>query len=156
MQGSYCEAGATANNQELSTYSEALPLRSSASRRKNDLKTLHGNPELWLRVKMYHHDLKHFSSDPAAARRLSNTHQPLFMSDCYFSEDERGFLLQFCTATGTPLREIFDEMNKSSGSSVVCSSHDLAPIIERVFGIRKGYELEKQFIGGRKRFRKAN
>jgi hypothetical protein len=129
--------------------------------RDKDLKTLHSNTHLWLRVKFYHHDLKHFSSDPIAAGRLSNTHQPFFMSDCYFSEDERYFLLNFPTSTGLPLRELFDEMQRAKGgitgeSSILCSSHDLAPIIERAFGIRKGYEKETQFIGGWKKFRKVS
>ena len=130
--------------------------------RDEDLKTLHANTHLWLRVKMYHHDLKHFSSDPTATERLSNTHQPFFMSDCYFSDDERYFLLNFPTSTGLPLRELFDEMQRakivsySGESSIFCSSHDLAPIIEKVFGIRKGYDNEKLFIGEWKKFRKAN
>jgi hypothetical protein len=130
-------------------------------RRDKDLKTLHGNTHLWLRVKMYHHDLKHFSSDPAATERLSNTHLPFFMSDCYFSEDERRFLLSFPTSTGLPLGELFHEIQRAKSghtgeASMLCSSHDLAPIIEKVFGIRKGYDVEKLFIGEWKKFRKAN
>ena len=123
----------------------------------NALKTLHSNTHLWLRVKMYHHDLKHFSSDPAATERLLNTHQPFFMSDCYFSEDDRNFLLHFPTTMGLPLREFLDEMRNAKGgeSGVICSSHDLAPIIEKVFGLRKGYEVEKRFQEEWKIFRKG-
>jgi len=129
--------------------------------REKDLKTLHGNTHLWLRVKIYHHDLKHFSSDPAATERLSNTHQLFFMSDCYFSEDERQFLLSFPTSTGFPLRDLFHEIQSAKSgrakeASMLCSSHDLAPIIEKVFGIRKGYDTEKLFVGELKKFRKAN
>ena len=129
--------------------------------RDKELKTLQSNIHLWLRVKIYHHDLKHFNSDHTAIWRLSNTHQPFFMSDCYFNEDDRHFLLNFSTSTGLPLRELFDEMQRTKSgrtgeSSIFCASHDLAPIIEKVFGIRKGYENEKQFILELKKFRKAN
>ena len=129
--------------------------------RDKDLKTLHGNTHLWLRVKIYHHDLKHSTDDSTATERLSNTHQPYFMSDCYFSDDERYFLLNFPTSTGLPLRELFDEMQRvkvglTGESSIFCSSQDLAPIIEKVFEIRKGYDNEKLFIAELKRFCKAN
>ena len=122
-----------------------------------DLKTLRSNAQLWLRVKLYHYDLKHFRTDSVASERLSNTHQPYFMSECYFDEDERKFLLRFPTTSGLPLRELLDEMQRTKGgeSAVICSSHDLAPIIEKVFGLRKGYEVEKRFIEEWKVFRKS-
>ena len=55
------------------------------------------------------------------------------------------------------LGELFHEIQRtkmclSGEASTICSSHDLAPIIEKVFGIRKGYDLEKLFVGERKKF----
>ena len=108
------------------------------------LKKLHDNTDLWTRVKIYHRDLKTFSSNVAACTRLSNTHQPLCMSECYFSDDERQFLLGFPTL-----------LSVSEGVlDGICTSHDLAPIIENAFGLRKGYELNPEFRRAFKQFQK--
>ena len=67
------------------------------------------------------------------------------MSACYFSDEERFVLLSFPTSTGLPLKDALEEMQRTKGF-ILCSSHDLAPIIEKAFGLRKGYEKEKQFM----------
>jgi hypothetical protein len=123
--------------------------------------------DLWLRLKFYHHDLMVYSSDSTAESRLSNTHQPFFMSECYFSDEERQLLLSFPISTGLPLNDVFTELQNTkigmgmsaaaaatAPAAVLCSSHDLAPIIEKVFDIRKGYEKEKAFVAALKAFNK--
>ena len=117
---------------------------------ENNLKDLHENKELWMRLKIYHHDLRTFGSNSRAENRLCSTHHPFFMNDCYFDDEERRLLLNFPTSTGLPLHVFFGELQNSK--SEICSSHDVAPVIEKVFGIRKGYEKEKSFGDALKRF----
>ena len=121
------------------------------------LRKLHENRDLWSRLKIYHYDLKKFSSNDFSCTRLSNTHQKFFMSDCYFNDDERQFLLDSPSPIGSTLKNYFMELQrtKQEAGAVLCSSHDLAPVIEEVFGIRKGYENEKAFLAALKKMNKA-
>lgn len=124
------------------------------TKRDKNLKALHDNKDLWMRLKMYHHDLKSFSSSEFARNRLLNTHHALFMSDCYFSDEERKYLLEFPTSSGLPLHAFLHEVLEGKRDHELCTSHDLAPPIENVFGIRKGYEKEKLFGDTLKKFNK--
>jgi hypothetical protein len=74
--------------------------------------------------------------------------------------EQRTNLLSFPTSTGLSLNELFTEIERakvreSGDAAVICASHDLAPIIEKVFGIKKGYEKEKAFVSALKKSNKS-
>eukprot|EP00597_Dinobryon_sp_UTEXLB2267_P003417 CAMPEP_0170065988 /NCGR_PEP_ID=MMETSP0019_2-20121128/5852_1 /TAXON_ID=98059 /ORGANISM="Dinobryon sp., Strain UTEXLB2267" /LENGTH=320 /DNA_ID=CAMNT_0010272961 /DNA_START=71 /DNA_END=1033 /DNA_ORIENTATION=+ len=109
------------------------------------LKELHSNTDLWLRLKCFHYDLRHFN-EPAKSR-LENYGGEYYMSNRYFSEEELNYLLMFPTASGATARESLQALFTSkSNIGEVCSSHDLAPAVENIYGIRKGFEKEKNFV----------
>ena len=115
------------------------------------LKELHAWTDLWLRLKCFHWDLKHF--DEQAQSRLENYGGEYYMSDRYFSQEELSYLLTFPTASGATARQSLQAVFTSKGSfGMVCTSHDIAPAVERIYGIRKGYETEKAFKIYFKRF----
>lgn len=118
------------------------------------LKELHSNTDLWLRLKCFHYDLKRF--DPEAQGRLNNYGGEYYMSNRYFSSDEVQFLLDFPTASGATARQSLQILFESKGSSMaeVCTSHDVTPAVERLYGIRKGFETEKAFKAYFKTFSK--
>ena len=131
----------------------------NTNEREIALNELHSNNDLLLRLKIYHYDLMHFNKDKSNIR-LSTTHHPFSMSDCYFSDNVRQFLLTFPTSDGLTLQtalntHINNKLNTSE-NTLMCTSHDIAPIIQEVFVIKKGYELERVFIKELKRFNQKN
>ena len=131
----------------------------NTNKREIALNELHTNHDLLLRLKIYHYDLMHFNKGKSNMR-LSTTHHSFSMSDCYFNDHERQFLLNFPTSDEQNLQtrlntHINNKLN-SSENTIICTSHDIAPIIQEIFVIKKGYELEKEFIKELKRFNKKN
>ncbi|RYG98692.1 hypothetical protein EON65_51125 [archaeon] len=114
------------------------------------LKKLHSSKDLWLRLKCFHYDLKHF--DEQAQSRLENYGGEYYMSNRYFSQEELTYLLNFPTASGVTARQTLQDLFTSKSAGTICSSHDVAPAVERIFGIRKGFEKEKGFIDYFKKF----
>lgn len=107
------------------------------------LKELHSNRDLWLRLKCFHYDLKRFAD---AQSRLQDYGGEYYMSNRYSSSVELEYLLNFPTASGATARQSLAALFASKGKfSEVCTSHDLAPAIEKIYGIRKGFEDEKGF-----------
>eukprot|EP01039_Chlorochromonas_danica_P008937 gene8937-9860_t len=105
---------------------------------------LHNNVDLWLRLKCFHYDLMHFNEE--ASSRLQGYGGEYYMSNRYFSSTELDFLLNFPTASGATARQSFQILFSSKGQiTEVCTSHDIAPAMEKIFGIRKGFEDEKAF-----------
>jgi hypothetical protein len=109
------------------------------------LKRLYSEETLWLNVKLFHFDLTNFNNEISASRLV--TDKIFFMSDYYFTDADREFLLSFPTSTGLSLQrhmELFLQGKLEDNITELCSSHDLAPVIAKVFGIRKGYAEEKR------------
>lgn len=107
------------------------------------LKELHNNRDLWLRLKCFHYDLKHFEDGQS---RLQDYGGEFYLSNRYFQSEELEYLLSFPTASGATARQSLSALFQSKGQfSEVCTSHDLAPAIEKIYGIRKGFETEKGF-----------
>lgn len=99
--------------------------------------------DLWLRLKCFHYDLKHFESGRA---RLENYGGEYYLSNRYFSASEFAYLLAFPIASGATARQCLMSMFADKGAvTEVCTSHDVAPTIEKIYGIRKGFEGEKAF-----------
>lgn len=120
--------------------------------------SLHSNADLCMQIKLYHHDLRMFN-ERQAQERLLNTSNDLFMSDCYFTTEERAMLLAFPTARGLCLLDLFvlmkeEKMKRGGEHGILCTSHDIAPLIEQTFKLRKGYEKEKTFRDKLKLFNK--
>ena len=131
----------------------------NTNERETALNDLHTNHDLLLRLKIYHYDLMHFNKDKSNIR-LSTTHHPFSMADCYFNDHERQFLPNFPTSDGqnlqTTLNTHINNKLNTSENTIICTSHDIAPIIQEIFVIKKGYELEKEFIKELKRCNKKN
>lgn len=114
------------------------------------IKDLHRNNDLWLRIKCFHYDLTHFEQ---ARSRLEGYGGEFYMSSRYFSDRELVYLLGFPTVSGGTARQALELMFATKGPmQAVCASHDLAPALERIYQIRKGYEHEKSFAAYFKKF----
>lgn len=120
----------------------------------SSLKDLQGSGDLWQRIKVFHHDLCLFS------KYQDNflTSHDMFMSDYYFSDEERELLFNFPTASGLTVKEVFalnmQHIIKTRGAYEVCASHDIAPLLVTFFKIKKSYEHEKSFQAYHKVFHK--
>eukprot|EP01031_Cornospumella_fuschlensis_P025605 gene25605-30924_t len=106
------------------------------------LKELRSNKDLWSRLKCFHYDLMHFDKSQG---RLEDYGGEFYMSHRYFSSEDVRYLLDFPTASGASARQCLQLVFQSKSGFAVCTSHDLAPIVEKIYGIRKGYEEEKAF-----------
>ncbi|KAI8819742.1 uncharacterized protein EV422DRAFT_507363 [Fimicolochytrium jonesii] len=128
------------------------------------LPALHANKQLFAKTKIYLNDLLTFRSDPDARDRLeSDPAATYYLSSAYFSTSEVDFLLAFPTNSGLSFQQCVQAAmaEKVSASSEgrskdyhVCTSHDLAPLVRDVFGIRKGFQEEKAFKESLTSFRK--
>ncbi|KAJ3047809.1 hypothetical protein HK097_011150 [Rhizophlyctis rosea] len=140
-----------------------IDMCSNLKKYSDALKDFHKSP-LWMKVKLYLSDLLRFGSDQDARNRLETDFTAKFyLTNVYFTTDEVNFLLSFPSGSGLTFEQVLevlmkDKMNQSrAGNSRdfdLCTSHDLAPVVRDVFGIRKGFEEEKIFISASKAFQK--
>jgi len=107
------------------------------------LEELQSNCDLWFRLKCFHYDLKHFDKD--AQFRLDNPCGEYYMNNYYFTQKEMHYLLDFPTQCGSTVREILQSLFAKVTNNEICTSHTIAPAIEKLYGIKKGYENEKVF-----------
>lgn len=121
---------------------------------ESSLKELHANTDLLSRIKVFHHDLCSFRQHE---EKFITTHE-MFMSEYYFSDEEREYLHNFPTSNGLSVREVFAQSIQNIMSSrqefELCASHDIAPLVSTFFKLRKGYECEKGFQSYYKQFHK--
>ena len=118
------------------------------------LKQIHSESVLWNKLKLFVYDLKIFGNNETseAFKRLDNNTSDFYLSNDYFSDLEKERILTFPTGTGLSLKELFK--NEIYDKKEICTSHTLAPIFQRVFGIRKDFEKEKTFDNFQKKFNK--
>lgn len=120
----------------------------------SSLKELHNNTDLCSRIKVFHRDLCSFTQHQ---ENFLTTHE-MFMSEYYFSDEEREYLYNFPTSNGLSVKEVFNEnvqnIVRSRGEFEICASHDVAPLLVTFFKLRKGYENEKAFQTYYKQFHK--
>src|SRR5436305_436511 len=122
-----------------------------------ELKKLHEeNKSLFYKIQIFINDLLTLGSSENARSRLEeNPTAKLFFSDVYFSEEEIEYLLDFPTTSGLPVSKLLDvALSNKIDSHQLCSSHDLAPLIQQVFNVRKGFQKEKDFKNNLKIFEK--
>lgn len=111
-------------------------------------------------MKLFHYDMLRFDSNEESRYQLEvEPLAPYFMTSTYFDESQQRYLLDFPTSTGLCCKEyldvLLDRKIKDQGDlTILCTSHDLAPAIAKVFKIRKGYESEKLFQKFVKMFKK--
>ena len=124
---------------------------------KIEQKMLHEeNESLFDKIQIFVHDLLTFGSSENARSRLEeNPMAKFFFSDVYFSEKEIEYLLNFPTASGLTVVRFLDvALSDKIDSHQICSSHDLAPLIQEVFNVRKGFQKENRFKNNLKNFEK--
>lgn len=121
------------------------------------VKQLHQKDEnLFMKIKIFVNELNSFNNDPNTRARLESGDQ-FYMSDIYFTENERDYIMNFPTANGLSFLEHMNytmQQKAKGGSTEICAAHDLVPIFIRVFDIRKGFKDEKTFINAKKKFLK--
>jgi hypothetical protein len=108
---------------------------------------LASNTVLLNKLKVCIYDLNNFSL-PKSNDRIERERSSHFLSSVYFNEFEVEYLLAFPTKTGQTYEEIMNEFTTrktSLSDKIICTSHDIAPIMCDVFQIRKGFEKEKSF-----------
>lgn len=100
---------------------------------------------LWNSIKLYYFDLIHYGSNSLSRLRLEfDLSAHYFMTSAYFTDDDVKLVLNFPTSSGVSFETL---MNMTiSGKTVVCTSHDIAPVVAKTFGIRKDDVKTKQFI----------
>ena len=126
---------------------------------EQSLRDVHADAKLWSKIKIFTADLLRMSNSGDAAERLTSQAAPFYLSSVYFTADEVSFLLSFPTAWGLSFQELLEaviekKLQGSGRSEGLCSSHDLAPIFQTVFGIRKNFEKDKGFEKEYKAFEK--
>jgi len=100
--------------------------------------------------------MQDYSDLSATEQKEVGSYAGLYLSSFYFSRDEQRLLALFPTPTGDTFRELvqrtvgakFSEESSmhSSTSAHICSSHDLAPLYRRVFGLEeRAFWKEKNF-----------
>ncbi|KAI9004621.1 hypothetical protein BC832DRAFT_592565 [Gaertneriomyces semiglobifer] len=127
------------------------------------LKHLHQSP-LWMKIKLYLSDLLRFGSDEGARDRLeTDFNAKFYLTNAYFTTDEAQLILNFPSGSGLTFEQLLEVLMKKkvdqskAGTSkdfYLCTSHDLAPVVKDVFGIRKGFDEEKAFVIASKAFQK--
>ncbi|CAI2172096.1 1170_t:CDS:2 [Funneliformis geosporum] len=114
------------------------------------------NSSLFYKIQIFVNDLLTFgSSENARSRLKEDPTAKLFLSSVYFNEEEIEYLLNFPTTSGLPLSRFFDvALADKIVSHKLCSSHDLAPLIQQVFNVRKDFQKDKGFKNTLKFFEK--
>ncbi|MCO5607259.1 hypothetical protein L7F22_061452 [Adiantum nelumboides] len=111
------------------------------------------------RLKIFLRDLLIFSSDSGAQARLCSADptEAFYMSALYFSHEEAQRLLlapahrrrdEEADPQNVTLRQALQDLQRrkmDKGELHLCTSHDLAPLIQGWFDIRKGFQEDPQF-----------
>lgn len=113
---------------------------------QKELNKLHTvKSDLWNRLKVFVNDLVKFGDNENAKKRLETNTSLYYLSTDYFTEHESSYILSFPSATGLSLKQLLEVKFKESVDQEICSSHDIAPVFQTVFNIRKGFQNEKIF-----------
>jgi hypothetical protein len=136
------------------------------TRYKPALHELHSSGgRLWDRIRFFAADLMSMSTNAEAAMRLESDHEAqYYLSNTYFTQEERDKILAFPAQCGLLFEDMLAALYKKKVASLatgrsqsygICSSHDVAPLFMEVFGIHKNFHKEKAFQKEYKAFTKA-
>lgn len=110
------------------------------------------NNNLMMRLKFFIHDLTIFKFE--RLNQMSSVYPEYYFSRFYFTEDEIEILVNFPTSSGIIFKDLFDEYMKTKiESSEICTSHDIAPFMYKVFGVSRNFNKDPSFIKNYKKFR---
>lgn len=107
------------------------------------LKDLHDNGDLLTKIKLLIYDLLYFGNNKSSKERLESFYSNTLLPTVYFTETEVNFLLKFASSTGQTFAQVSKEFQKNK--NVICSSHELAPMMMQFFGVEKGFKNGKTF-----------
>jgi len=147
----------------LTFFTSILDMKFTVDKKLNELHHSSEYLDLFQRIKIFHYDLKTFNElrlfyHPTPM--TTTTPLPFYLNTLYFTMAEIEYLLTFPTAQGLTVAEHYSALlegkqkaYREQGTAVrLCASHDLAPLLERLFGLRKGYDAEKGFVKYKKAF----
>ncbi|KAK8000325.1 C6 transcription factor [Apiospora arundinis] len=119
-------------------------------------------PNLRYKIRILLYDLRNVSKDAGSQRRTLQTTDELYISSPYFTPEEAAMikgatcdledeekLPKTTTSVESAIQKVmanFFEKRKASGDARPCGPHDLAPIYETVFGIKKEEVQDEKFL----------
>lgn len=111
-------------------------------------------PELLLKVSFWIRDMQKFNKD-AEERLISSSGYldqgyPVYVNDSYFTLDEAKFLMTQSMPNGKSLQTFLGE--KLNSTNIVCTSHDIAPVLYKAFGFEKTHFKSTSFNRDYKKF----
>ena len=111
------------------------------------------NDDLLMRILCFHYDLTHFNQK--AQERLNHNECDHFLNSNYFTNDEMKFLLEMMPNDGSSgLKPLKFELQNLIKNKNICTSHQIAPILQKYFSIHKKYEKTNKFKNYYKKFNK--
>lgn len=119
------------------------------SNSNSSLDLLKNYDNLYLRLKFFINDLLIYKNE--RLQFLSSRYPEYYFSLFYFTEDEIDMLINFPTSSGLLYRELFDQFIKDKIE--LCTSHDIAPFMYKIFGITKNFNKDPSFIKNYKKFK---
>jgi len=123
---------------------------------------LKGSPGIWYRIHVLILDLRSYQENNASHDRLETVIDPSYIGSPYFTDSEVAMVKGLRTGgdkgcsilvglIDDTLKERLERRMKKrvdSGDFRVCAAHDVAPILERVFGVKeKDLLRDKEFVG---------
>lgn len=102
------------------------------------------NDSLLFRMKFFIYDLIKFNVE--RLNFISPKFPEYYFSNFYFTDDEIEYFLNFPTNSGLIYKELFDIFIKNKQNiTEICTSHDIAPFIYKIFGINKNFANDPSF-----------
>jgi hypothetical protein len=126
---------------------------------EKEIKLIHKNIDLSNRLKLFINDLTKFNSNKLSRTRLQDVsaiYPNYYFSTFHFTEDEIEYLINFPTSSGLILKDLLDCFiadKIKEGAQEICTSHDIAPIMYKTFGISKNFDKDKTYITFAKKFK---
>ena len=119
-----------------------------------ELENLKSNLNLIFRLKIFIHDLLKLNDESIDRLSFYSLNYPkYYFSRFYFTENEIKLLLNFPTSTGLTCIDLINIVSLNTGNNEICSSHDIAPILYKIFDIKKNFDKDKDFIKNMKKFK---
>lgn len=120
----------------------------------NRLKALHADLNLFNHLKFYIRDLLQFEVDGDAQRRLLQEPANFHMNSVYFTPKQVYILISFKGRDGRTLeealqahiaRKIMRTHRDCSSRHEICNVHDLVPVLQNLFGVKKDFDADFGF-----------
>lgn len=129
----------------------------NSSNYEQELIYLHQNENLFNRLKIFIYDLIKFNAKTREHFNYISIKYPSYYFTTYhFTEDEIEYFLSFPTSNGLTCKDLFDifiqnKFEQSGGE--ICTSHDIAPFMFKIFNVKKNFDNDKKFLSFMKKFK---